>query len=122
MRPLLFILGWLLFGIGFIGVFVPVLPTTPLMLLSLWCFSRSSDRFHKWLYTHKLFGPPLQQWHEHRVIPLRAKLVAIFFMIVSLVYMFVFLSTPVWAKTLMSISMVLGLWFILTKPSAPPKK
>jgi len=122
MRPLLFSLGWLLFGVGFIGVFVPVLPTTPLMLLALWCFSRSSDRFHAWLYTHKLFGPPLQQWHQFRVIPLTAKFIAILFMIGSLVYMFVFLTTPVWAKTLMSISMAFGFWYILTKPSFPPKK
>jgi hypothetical protein len=122
MRPLLFVLGWLLFGVGFIGVFVPVLPTTPLMLLALWCFSRSSDRFHDWLYTHKHFGPPLQLWHKHRVIPLAAKLVALVFMGGSLVYVFVFLTTPTWAKTLMSVSMAFGLWFILTKPSSPPEK
>ncbi len=122
MRPLLFVLGWLLFGVGFIGVFVPVLPTTPLMLLALWCFSRSSDRFHDWLYTHKHFGPPLQLWHKHRVIPLAAKLVALVFMGGSLVYVFVFLTIPTWAKTLMSVSMAFGLWFILTKPSSPPEK
>ena len=115
-------MGWLLFGVGFIGVFVPVLPTTPLMLLALWCFSRSSDRFHAWLYTHKLFGPPLQQWHQFRVIPLTAKFIAILFMIGSLVYMFVFLTTPVWAKVLMSFSMAFASWYILTKPSFPPKK
>jgi uncharacterized membrane protein YbaN (DUF454 family) len=122
MRPLLFVLGWLLFGVGFIGVFVPVLPTTPLMLLALWCFSRSSDRFHDWLYTHKHFGPPLQLWHKHRVIPLAAKLVALVFMGGSLVYVFVFLTIPTWAKILMSVSMAFGLLFILTKPSSPPEK
>jgi hypothetical protein len=122
MRPLLFILGWLFFGLGFIGVFVPVLPTTPFMLLALWCFSRSSNRFHKWLYTHKYFGPPLQLWEEHRVVPLKAKYIAISFMIGSLVYVFVFSSTPVWAKVLMSASMAFGAGFILTKPSFPPEK
>jgi len=122
MRPLLFILGWLFFGLGFIGVFVPVLPTTPFMLLALWCFSRSSNRFHKWLYTHKYFGPPLQLWEEHRVIPLKAKYIAISFMIGSLVYVFVFSSAPVWAQALMLASMAFGAWFILTKPSFPPEK
>jgi uncharacterized membrane protein YbaN (DUF454 family) len=122
MRPLLFILGWLFFGLGFIGVFLPVLPTTPFMLLALWCFSRSSNRFHKWLYTHKYFGPPLQLWEEHRVIPLKAKYIAISFMIGSLVYVFVFSSAPVWAKVLMSASMAFGAGFILTKPSFPPEK
>lgn len=122
MRPLLFTLGWLLFGVGFIGVFVPVLPTTPLMLLALWCFSRSSDRFHKWLYTHKHFGPPLQLWEEHRVIPLKAKYIAVFFMVGSLIYVFIFSTTPDWARALMSTSMALGAGFILTKPSFPPEK
>ena len=122
MRPFLFILGWLLFALGFVGAFLPVLPTTPFMLLALWCFARSSDRFHDWLYTHRLFGPPLQQWHEYRVIPLAAKLTALFFMSASLVYLFVFLSTEVWVKVLMSSSMALGAWFILTKPSLPPEQ
>ena len=122
MRPFLFILGWLLFALGFVGAFLPVLPTTPIMLLALWCFARSSDRFHDWLYTHRLFGPPLQQWHEYRVIPLTAKLTALFFMLASLVYLFVFLSTEVWVKVLMCTSMALGAWFILTKPSLPPEQ
>jgi len=122
MRHLLFILGWLLFAVGFVGVFVPVLPTTVFMLLALWCFSRSSDRFHNWLYTHKHFGPPLQLWQEHHVIPLKAKYIAILFMTGSLIYVFVFSSTPNWARILMSGSMAFGAWYILTKPSFPPEK
>ena len=122
MRPFLFILGWLLFALGFVGTFVPVLPTTPFMLLALWCFARCSDRFHDWLYTHRLFGPPLQLWYQYRVIPLAAKLIAVFFMSASLVYLFVFLTTEVWVKVLMITSMALGAWFILTKPSLPPEE
>jgi uncharacterized membrane protein YbaN (DUF454 family) len=122
MRPLLFILGWLLFGLGFVGAFVPVLPTTPLMLLALWCFARSSNRFHDWLYAHQVFGPPLQQYREHRVIPLVAKCVAVSFMTASLVYMFVFLKVAVWVKILLTGGMALGAWFILSKPSSPPEE
>jgi uncharacterized membrane protein YbaN (DUF454 family) len=121
MRPLFFILGWLFFGLGFVGAFLPVLPTTPFMLLALWCFSRSSDRFHNWLYTHKLFGPPLQQWQEHRVIPLATKAIALFFMTASLIYVFVFSTVPDWARICMAASMAFGAGFILTKPSTPPK-
>jgi uncharacterized membrane protein YbaN (DUF454 family) len=122
MRPLLFVLGWLFFGLGFAGVFLPVLPTTPLMLLALWCFARSSDRFHDWLYTHKVFGPPLQCYREHRVIPMVAKCVALIFMTTSLVYLFVFLKIAVWMKILITGSMALGAWFILSKPSLPPEE
>ena len=121
MRHLIFILGWLLFGLGFVGVFVPVLPTTPLMLLALWCFARSSERFHDWLYTHRVFGPPLQQYREHRVIPVLAKAAALVFMSASLVYLFVFLQIVIWVKVLITVSMALGAWFILSKPSYPRK-
>jgi uncharacterized membrane protein YbaN (DUF454 family) len=122
MRPLLFTLGWLFFAVGFVGVFVPVLPTTVFMLLALWCFSRSSDRFHNWLYTHRHFGPSLQLWQEHRVIPLKAKYIAILFMAGSLIYVFIFSTTPNWARVLMLSSMAFGAWYILTKPSFPPEK
>jgi len=122
MRPLLFILGWLLFALGFVGVFVPVLPTTPLMLLALWCFARSSDRFHDWLYTHQVFGPPLQQYREYRVIPVVAKCAALVFMTASLVYLLVFLKIAIWVKVLITGSMTLAAWFILSKPSLPPQE
>ena len=122
MRPLFFILGWFFFVLGVVGAFLPVLPTTPIMLLALWCFARSSDRFHNWLYTHRVFGPPLQQWHEHRVIPVVAKCTAVFFMTASLIYVFVFSDVAIWARVLMSISMALGAGYILTKPSFPPEE
>lgn len=120
MRPLLFILGCLLFCLGFVGAFVPVLPTTPFMLLALWCFSRSSERFHDWLYHHRVFGPPMQQWHQHRVIPTGAKAVAILFMSLSMVYLFTYSSAPAWVKALMTATVAVGFWFILSQPSTPP--
>src|SRR5690606_22037628 len=87
MRPVYFLLGWIFFSAGLIGAFVPVLPTTPFMLLALWAFSNSSKKFHQWLYQHPLFGPPLQQWHQYGVIPRYAKIIAITFMSLSLMYM-----------------------------------
>lgn len=122
MRALYFILGCIFFCIGFVGVFLPVLPTTPFMLLALWCFSRSSQRFHDLLYTHKLFGPPLQQWHKYRVIPPIAKYFAVFFMAASMIYISIFLNMLIWVKLLISSIMAYGCWFILSKRSYPPKE
>jgi uncharacterized membrane protein YbaN (DUF454 family) len=66
-------LGWTFFGIGLVGTLLPLVPTTPFMLLALWAFSIGSERFHRWLYHHPVFGPPLQRWQRDRVIPLWAK-------------------------------------------------
>jgi uncharacterized membrane protein YbaN (DUF454 family) len=120
MRPLYFTLGWVFFGVGFAGAFVPVLPTTPFMLLALWSFSRSSPRFHDWLYNHKFFGPPLQQWHEHHVIPPVAKFFALFFMCVAIIYLYFFSTIAIWIKLAAGAIIAYGAWFILSKPSRPP--
>jgi hypothetical protein len=87
MRTVYFLLAWCFFGLGAIGVVIPGLPTVPFMLVALWLFSKSSQRFHDWLYTHRLFGPPLRRWREHGVIPLRAKILSVVTMAISLAYM-----------------------------------
>ncbi|VAW74625.1 Hypothetical protein DUF454, partial [hydrothermal vent metagenome] len=74
MKALYFVLGISFFSLGAVGAVLPGLPTTVFMLLALWAFSRSSKRFHDWLYHHPLFGPSLQQWHEHQIIPKNAKI------------------------------------------------
>jgi len=121
MKAAYFSLGWLFFVLGVIGAVLPVMPTTPFMLLALWAFSKSSERFHNWLYYHRFFGPPLQKWTQYRVIPLPAKIVSISFMSISFVYMLVFSPVPVWLKLLIAALMLYGAWFILTKPSNPPE-
>ncbi len=122
MRILYFSLGWLFFIIGIIGIFIPVLPTTPFMLLALWAFSRSSMRFHNWLYHHRLLGPPLQKWHKYRVIPLPAKIISISFMSISFVFLLMFLPLAMWLKISIAVVMLYGAWYILTKPSRIPEK
>ncbi|UCC57403.1 MAG: YbaN family protein [Gammaproteobacteria bacterium] len=115
-------LGWCFFGLGAVGTVVPGLPTTPFMLLALWAFSKSSRRFHLWLYTHPLFGPPLQQWRSHRVIPDRAKYLALATMAVSFVYLAFFTEVSAWLKALIALLMLYGATFILSKPSRVPEQ
>jgi uncharacterized membrane protein YbaN (DUF454 family) len=79
---------WLLGGVlslvlGFIGVFLPLLPTTPFVLLAAFCFSRGSTRCEYWLLNHKLFGPMVRDWRASRAVPLRAKQLATVMMVLG---------------------------------------
>jgi len=120
-RPVYFLLGWCFFGLGAVGTVVPGLPTTPFMLLALWGFARSSQRFHDWLYTHRLFGPPLQQWQLHGVISPRVKWLSVTTMALSLVYLVFFTPTPAWLMLLTALVMLYGAVFILSRPSRAPQ-
>lgn len=119
-RWLHFGIGWLFFGIGLLGAFLPILPTTPLMIIALWAFSKSSDRFQHWLYRHPVFGPPLQRWHRFRVIPVIAKMAAIGAMSARMAYLVIFTATPLPVLWITGGLMLAGAWYILLKPSVVP--
>ena len=76
-KTILLALGWICVGLGFIGIFVPGLPTTIFLIIALWAFTKSSKRLRDWLLNHKRFGPILRNWQEHRVVPLRAKILMV---------------------------------------------
>lgn len=115
-------MGWVFVGTGVVGAFLPVLPTTPFMILALWMFSKSSDRFHSWLYNHPVFGPSLQKWHQHRVIPPMAKIASVSMMSASLIYIVVWSVVPVWGIILTGVIMLYAAWFVLSKPSREPSQ
>ena len=72
-RIILIIIGWLAVALGTLGVFLPLLPTTPFILLAAWCFARSSPRFHHWLLYRSWFGGYLRHWQQYRAMPPGAK-------------------------------------------------
>lgn len=120
-RWAMFFLGWMFTGLGVIGVFLPLLPTTPFLLLALWCFARSSRRFHSWLLHHRWFGPSLRDWELHRVIPVRAKIVAITSMAAAMVWMVGWSQAPWPAMVSMGAVCAFGCWYILKHPSTAAK-
>ncbi|WP_068544261.1 YbaN family protein [Thalassotalea crassostreae] len=81
-RYLLIAVGFGFVALALAGVVLPVLPTTPFLLVAAACFAKSSKRCHQWLLNNKLFGPILHNWHHRRCIPLKAKRIAMLSIIV----------------------------------------
>jgi len=76
MKPFYNVAGAIAVLLGILGIFLPLLPTTPFLLLASWCFARGSDRLHGWLLSHRVFGEYLRNFEAGRGIPLKAKIVA----------------------------------------------
>jgi uncharacterized membrane protein YbaN (DUF454 family) len=110
-RWLLIAAGSACVALGVIGIFLPLLPTTPLMLLAAACFARSSRRFHDWLLANRTFGPLILEWERHRSIPRRTKLTAIALMSATLATSIVFFIEPRWLQGLLSaFGVALAIW------------
>jgi len=72
---MLIALGSLSLGLGVLGIFLPLLPTTVFLLISAACYARSSKRLYDWLLNHKWFGPYIRNWREHKAIPQKSKII-----------------------------------------------
>jgi uncharacterized protein len=119
-RHCLLALGFLMVALGTLGVFLPVMPTAPFLIVAAWAFSRSSERFHNWLYGHPHFGPPLVAWNRHGVIPVKAKLLSVVGMYASVVLVILFVATD-WVLPAIHIAVVTAVAaYILTRPSRAP--
>lgn len=121
MRHALFVLGLVSVALGAAGVVLPLLPTTPFLLMAAWCFVRSSDRAHDWIQNHSVFGPPLRDWEKNKAIAKRTKALALVLIAISMISMWIkienFLLKGTVTALLISVSV-----FILTRnePKSPP--
>ncbi len=104
--------GWLSVALGVIGIFLPVLPTTPFLLLAAACFARSSPRFYHWLVDHPRLGPWIRDYLEGNGIPLKGKIYAIGLMWVSIGFS-CWLVPLIWARGFMLLSAVLVTVYIV---------
>ena len=115
MRYLWLALGWTALGLGIIGAFLPLLPTTPFLLLAAFAFSKGSERLHAWIMEHPSFGPPIKQWQEHRAISRQVKIYAT----VSIGVVFAItlaLGVVWWAVATQAAILTVVLYFIWSRP------
>ena len=113
------LMGWLSLVLGFAGIFLPVLPTTPFVLLAAYCFSKGSTRLHAWLLSSKLFGGLITDWERDQVIRFRAKLWATLAIVPLFGYTLGYVEVNLAIKVIVAITGVAVLAFIWSRPSRP---
>jgi uncharacterized membrane protein YbaN (DUF454 family) len=113
-----FIIAWLSFVLGVIGIFLPILPTTPFLILSAFLFSKSSPRFHAWLMSLPFAGPAVRDWQENRIIRMRAKIFCASMILGSLA--FIWWSPKILMVVKVLVTVILGSvgGFVVTRRSA----
>lgn len=102
-KALLVTLGTLSVALGVLGIFLPLLPTTPFLLLAAACYAKSSDKFYNWLINNKVFGNYIKQYRESKTLPLRIKITAITFLWVTILISVAFVIKALWVKLLLII-------------------
>ncbi|MHC1551139.1 YbaN family protein [Phyllobacterium sp. K27] len=116
-RAIYFTLGWIMVVLGFIGVLLPVMPTTIFLILAAWCFGRSSPRFEKWLLEHPVLGPPLIKWREHGAIPVESKWIACGGMVFGYVSFYHFARPTPLLAGFVAIFFIASAAYVLSRPS-----
>jgi uncharacterized protein len=117
--------GWTSLGLGILGAFLPLLPTTPFVLLAAFCFARGSRRLHTWLMEHRWLGAPLRRWRHDRTISVKTKwtLTAMYGLAIPVAVWF---APFWWLKVLLGVGVVgalvgLWLWPSARRRSSPEK-
>lgn len=101
LRGLLFVLGTLSAGLGIAGIILPLVPTTPLLLLSAYCYARSSERLHRWLLGNRWLGAYIRNYHEGRGMPRREKAVTLALLWLTIGLTGLLILSQWWARALL---------------------
>ncbi len=111
--------GMLAVSIGVIGIVLPILPTTPFLLIAAFCFDRGSPALHNWLINHAALGPIITAWHDYGAVPLSAKIVAVVFMSTALAGG-IYIGLQTWILILQAVIFSTVAVFLISRP-LPPK-
>ncbi len=120
MRQIFYLaLAWLCVGAGVVGIFVPLLPTTPFLLVAMWGFMRSSPRLEYWLRNHPMLGPYVSDWNDHGIVPIKAKILAISMMSLSMAWLAFFSSASLLVVTIVGATLATVAIWLVSRPSTP---
>lgn len=121
-KTLYLIAGIICLILGLIGVILPLLPTTPFILVAAFCFSRSSERLHQYLLNHHLFGHFIRDWEDHGIIPYKAKVIGTTMMLLMVSYPLIFKQFHLGLKAAMTLTILIAMVYVWSRPSEPVKK
>lgn len=117
LRGVFFTCGLLFLILGFVGAFLPVLPTTPFLILAAACFARSSRKLERWLLDHPRFGPTLRDWRERGAIPRKAKLLSLAGTCLGFLLFWLAGNPGPALMAAVAALMLVGLAYVFTRPS-----
>jgi uncharacterized membrane protein YbaN (DUF454 family) len=120
-KPVLFALGWISVLLGVIGAFLPVLPTTPFMILAAYLFNKSSPRVHSWLTSTPYFGDAIIDWERNKVIRPKAKRMATIMIVLLMGSTIIFAKIHWGLKVMLAVIGASVITFILTRRSHAPE-
>ena len=117
-RIVLIVVGFVSLGLGGLGVVVPLLPTTPLVLVAAFAFANSSETLHQWLLDHRVFGPLIENWRRHGAISRTAKAMSVLSML-SVLLISRLMGVAAAIIGVQAVVLACAAAFILTRPSLP---
>ena len=110
------IVGSVSLSLGIAGAFLPLLPSTCFILLATWAFAKSSPRFHAWLYYNSPFSQSIQDWQQHRIIPIKVKWMATLSILVSYLITLLIVDNQ-YVLTVVGTGLLILIAYLLSKPS-----
>ena len=122
MKVLLIALGTISLGLGILGIFLPLLPTTPLLLLAAALYVRSSPKLYDWLMNHPRLGTYIRNFRENKAIPRRAKIVSVSMVWLTIGFCIIFVLEPLWLRVAMTLLAIAISCHILSFATLEEKK
>ncbi len=117
-KPLWIALGILSVGAGIAGIVLPLVPTTPFILLAAFAFARSSPKLERWILDHATFGPLIADWRRYGAVPRRAKILALLLLAGALAGT-ILMQLPLWVLSIQGIVAFGVAAFLISRPEGP---